>query len=140
VKQEEEEKESTTEKKVVADEVVEAPVEAVPLNKEEPAAPKEPHRLDVDFEDIQKTPIEDCKIISNFDGCQKEILFLFKGPSHTPYHKGIYKVSLQFTPQFPQVPPVCIFKTKIYHPQVREDGFGRFWIEVAQNVTVRKLI
>ena len=110
------------------------------MAQEEPAAPKEPHRLESDYKDIEANPIEDVKIVSPFETCTKEWVLHMKGPSHTPYHNGVYKVVLQFTPQFPQQPPACVFKTKIYHPLVREDGFGRFWIDVAQNVRVRQLI
>jgi ubiquitin-protein ligase len=32
------------------------------------------------------------------------------------------------TQDFPQTPPVCKFRTKIYHPQVSSDGIGKFWL------------
>jgi len=38
------------------------------------------------------------------------------------------------------VPPTVHFKTKIWHPQVREDGFGRFWMELEDDESVRDLL
>ena len=44
------------------------------------------------------------------------------GPSETPYEKGIFRVKLVLTNEFPSTPPKGYFLTKIYHPNVDEQS------------------
>lgn len=44
------------------------------------------------------------------------------GLPDTPYADGEFKVDIRFTTQYPLEPPVIKFKTRIYHPNISEDG------------------
>ena len=44
------------------------------------------------------------------------------GPPDTPYEGGIFKAMMQFPDDFPNQPPEMTFLSKMYHPNVYEDG------------------
>eukprot|EP00128_Syssomonas_multiformis_P012319 Colp12_sorted_trinity150504_noHs@13478 len=43
-------------------------------------------------------------------------------PQNGPYSKGAYKISLQFAAEYPFKPPKVQFKTKMYHPNIDDQG------------------
>ena len=43
------------------------------------------------------------------------------GPKDTPYENGIFYIDIKFSKDHPFKPPLCIMKTRIYHPNLRED-------------------
>ena len=44
------------------------------------------------------------------------------GPIGTPYEGGIFKLSIDITKDYPFKPPLVIFNTKIYHPNINSSG------------------
>ncbi len=48
-------------------------------------------------------------------------LILF-GPTDTPYEGGNFRMSVVFPKNYPYSPPVIKFETKIYHPNIDEEG------------------
>jgi ubiquitin-conjugating enzyme E2 D/E len=44
------------------------------------------------------------------------------GPPDTPYDGGIFHVDIVFPPEFPHKPPTIKFTTKVYHPNVGDNG------------------
>jgi len=47
---------------------------------------------------------------------------LIIGPPETLYEGGFFNCKLEFPDDFPNMPPVMTFTTKIWHPNVYEDG------------------
>lgn len=43
-------------------------------------------------------------------------------PDCAPYNKGAFRIDLVFPPEYPFKPPKVTFRTKIYHPNVDENG------------------
>jgi ubiquitin-conjugating enzyme E2 L3 len=43
-------------------------------------------------------------------------------PDSAPYNKGAFRIDLVFPPEYPFKPPKVTFRTKIYHPNVDENG------------------
>lgn len=44
------------------------------------------------------------------------------GPQDTPYSGGVFSLSLIFNQNFPFEPPKCKFITKIFHPNINDNG------------------
>lgn len=43
-------------------------------------------------------------------------------PVNAPYSKGAFKINVLFPQEYPFKPPKITFKTKIYHPNIDEEG------------------
>ena len=44
------------------------------------------------------------------------------GPVDTPYHGGLFELEIEFPENYPYLPPIIIFKTKIYHCNINHSG------------------
>ncbi|KAH7826595.1 putative Ubiquitin-conjugating enzyme E2 2 [Monocercomonoides exilis] len=78
-------------------------------------------RLMRDFKNLQQDPP------SGITGAPKEDDMMFWnavifGPDDTPWEGGTFKLTMQFSEEYPNKPPVVKFVTKIFHPNVYTDG------------------
>lgn len=62
---------------------------------------------------ISGTPIENNIMVWNA---------LIFGPQDSPYEDGIFKLTMNFTKDYPNVAPTVKFITKVFHPNVHSDG------------------
>lgn len=44
------------------------------------------------------------------------------GPEDTPWEGGTFQLDINFANDYPNHPPNIQFKTKMYHPNIYEDG------------------
>lgn len=44
------------------------------------------------------------------------------GPQDTPFEDGTFKLTLEFTEEYPNKPPTVKFVSKMFHPNVYADG------------------
>ncbi|KAI8980281.1 putative ubiquitin-conjugating enzyme E2 [Pilobolus umbonatus] len=47
---------------------------------------------------------------------------VIRGPAGTPYQNGNFKLDIVFSSDYPFKPPKMKFTTKIYHPNIDDDG------------------
>ena len=62
---------------------------------------------------LSATPLEDNIMVWD------AVIF---GPEDTPWEGATFKLSLEFSEDYPNKPPIVKFKTKIFHPNVYNDG------------------
>ncbi|KAL0481000.1 ubiquitin conjugating enzyme E2 RAD6A [Acrasis kona] len=44
------------------------------------------------------------------------------GPDETPWEGGTFKLTITFTEEYPNKPPKVVFNTKMFHPNIYNDG------------------
>ncbi|OQV22636.1 Ubiquitin-conjugating enzyme E2 L3 [Hypsibius exemplaris] len=54
-------------------------------------------------------------------------------PEHPPYNKGAFLVDIVFPAEYPFKPPNIKLRTKIYHPNIHEQGYVKIPIVYAGN-------
>ena len=47
---------------------------------------------------------------------------LFEGPEDTLYEGGYFKAQMKFPQDYPNNPPEMVFKSKMWHPNIYDDG------------------
>ena len=79
-------------------------------------------RIKKEFDDISKDPP-----LAGFSAGPKNGNLLvweatLTGPDKTPYEKGFYKLTIEFSDDYPYKPPKFKFITKIYHMNIDDRG------------------
>lgn len=70
---------------------------------------------------LDEVPPEGIKVHLN-DDCISTIFADIDGPVGTPFENGVFRMKLILTPDFPLSPPKGYFVTKIFHPNVSNNG------------------
>ena len=53
------------------------------------------------------------------------------GPQETPFEDGIFKLTMEFSEEYPNKPPVVKFLSKMFHPNFYDDGV--ICLDILQN-------
>mmetsp|Transcript_16520 Transcript_16520/g.24653 ORF Transcript_16520/g.24653 Transcript_16520/m.24653 type:complete len:196 (-) Transcript_16520:26-613(-) len=75
-----------------------------------------------EFKTLTTSPPEGIKVFMPDESNVTEIHASIEGSQGTPYEGGVFKMKLKLGRDFPQQPPKGFFLTKIFHPNVAENG------------------
>ena len=79
-------------------------------------------RIQNELKDMNSNPPSNCSA----GPISEDNLFSWRatimGPENTPYHNGVFYLKIEFTPDYPFIPPKIIFITKIYHCNINSSG------------------
>ena len=83
-------------------------------------------RIQKEISDMKKSNINDISENISAGPISENNLFKWEatliGAVDTPYEGGIFKLSINFPNNYPFVPPIIKFMTKIFHPNIHENG------------------
>jgi len=78
-------------------------------------------RLIRDFQRLQKDPPFGVNGAPEENDIMKWTAVIF-GPTDTPWEGGTFKLTLDFSEEYPNKPPKVKFVTKMFHPNIYADG------------------
>uniref|UniRef100_A0A1A9WF61 E2 ubiquitin-conjugating enzyme n=1 Tax=Glossina brevipalpis TaxID=37001 RepID=A0A1A9WF61_9MUSC len=93
----------------------------ISISNVENLSPQTLHQVMKEMKSMAQHPLEGIKIQIN-DADVTDIQALIEGPVDTPYSGGIFRVKLVLGKDFPRSPPKAFFTTKIFHPNVANNG------------------
>lgn len=80
---------------------------------------------------LMMSPSAGISAFPNGDGNLLNWTATISGPTETPYENLTLKLSLEFPNNYPYAPPLVLFKTPIYHPNV--DFSGRICLDILKD-------
>ncbi|CAD5219056.1 unnamed protein product [Bursaphelenchus okinawaensis] len=87
-------------------------------------------RLMRDFKKLQEDPPSGVSGAPTEENIMVWEAIIF-GPQDTPFEDGTFKLSLEFTEEYPNKPPSVKFLSKMFHPNVYADG--SICLDILQN-------
>ncbi|CAL5225267.1 g8061 [Coccomyxa viridis] len=74
-------------------------------------------RLVKELKELSRNKVEDVRLEANDSDIHRWKAHL-TGPSKTPYEGGTFVLDIKVPDQYPLVPPIVYYRTKIFHPNV----------------------
>jgi len=87
-------------------------------------------RLIRDFQRLQKDPPFGVNGAPEENDIMKWSAVIF-GPADSPWEGGTFKLTMEFTEEYPNKPPKVKFTTKMFHPNIYNDG--SICLDILQN-------
>lgn len=78
-------------------------------------------RLQKELSDLQKSTVKSFRNVC-VDETNMLLWRVLLVPDNPPYNKGAFHIEINFPAEYPFKPPKVLFKTKIYHPNIDEQG------------------
>jgi len=74
-------------------------------------------RLVKELKELSRNKVDDVKLEANDSDIHRWKAHL-TGPGKTPYEGGVFVLDIKVPDQYPLVPPIVYFRTKMFHPNV----------------------
>jgi len=87
-------------------------------------------RLMRDFKRLQQDPPSGVSAVPTNNNIMLWNAVIF-GPSDTPFEDGTFRLTIEFTEEYPNKPPTVKFVSKMFHPNVYSDG--SLCLDILQN-------
>lgn len=71
---------------------------------------------------LVKSPPEGIEYVDMDESVIHEVHALIHGPVETPFYGGVFRLKLVLSEEYPATPPKGYFLTKIYHPNISNNG------------------
>ncbi|OCF33458.1 ubiquitin-conjugating enzyme E2 D/E [Kwoniella heveanensis CBS 569] len=78
-------------------------------------------RIQKELSDLMTAPPKGITVLPDEENIQLWQITII-GPSGTPFAKGKFSLTADFSKDYPFKPPVILFKTKVHHPNIDSDG------------------
>ncbi|KAF9302010.1 hypothetical protein BGZ74_005986 [Mortierella antarctica] len=85
-------------------------------------------RMKKELEELEDSPREGIICYPIDDDNITHLHAEISGPEDTPYFGGTFKIDIQIPERYPMEPPNCQFLTRVYHPNI--DDQGRICLDV----------
>ncbi len=87
-------------------------------------------RITKELSKLEENPLPGISI-SMKDNNIRYLGILMEGPPDTPFEGGIFELELYLPAEYPMVPPMVRFLTKVYHPNI--DKIGRICLDIIKD-------
>lgn len=87
-------------------------------------------RLMRDFKRLQEDPPQGVSAVPTNNNIMLWNAIIF-GPADTPFEDGTFRLTIEFTEEYPNKPPQVKFVSKMFHPNVYSDG--SLCLDILQN-------
>jgi len=74
-----------------------------------------------EFKRLKKNPMDEFDISLSDSNIYNWNVF-FQGPIETSYEEGYFSANINFPENYPSVPPSFVFRNKMFHPNIYNDG------------------
>ena len=78
-------------------------------------------RLQVELKRMTKDPPHGIGMWSVSDSLDN-LEAMIEGPENSPFEGGEFRLTITIPPNYPNVPPLIKFKTRVYHPNIDSQG------------------
>ncbi|KAL8802622.1 MAG: hypothetical protein Q9223_006533 [Gallowayella weberi] len=90
-------------------------------------------RITKEFSELQLNPPEDMKVDLASESDFHKWIVTINGPKESPYAGGRFHIQVTLPSEYPFKPPVINWQTKIYHPNVTNDGKGSMCLGILRD-------